>query len=122
MAREVIAAISMAALVVALGCARRHERRAGFEAPPPATTTAPAPTARGGGPIATTPDAALTQTYLLDANAPLAEPIAGSKADAQADGPSGGTYGASSDDKSPGAQYESQPRAGIDQPNSVNGP
>jgi len=61
----VIAAVMpMVALVVALGCSRSE---------PPSSTWVNPPSAIGGGPPAEfAPDAALTPTFGLDANAVLA--------------------------------------------------
>ena len=121
--RVIAAVMPMVALVVALGCSRSSDRRASDvyaapEVPPPSSTWVNPPSAIGGGPPAEfAPDAALTPTlptFELDANAVLAEPpMAPEKGDAQADGPSGGTFGASSDDNSPGAPYVKEGSAGV---------
>ena len=118
--RRVIATIvPMVALAALLGCGRRADRRAADlyaspEVPPPSS-----PSAVGGGPPVVAapsvdvPDAALTPTFELDATSVLGEPaIVPQKGDAQADGPSGGTFGASSDDRSPGASFEDEHAAG----------
>jgi hypothetical protein len=120
----VVIAVLVLAILVALGCGKSGERRASdVYAPAPIA----APSAIGGGPPVAldAPDAALTPRYELDANAVLAEPVtnpASEKGDGQADGPSGGTYGASSDDRSPGAAYEREGRAGVAQPTTAPGP
>ena len=144
MARFVVFVAPMVALALAVagGCAR-SERRAdegqnfqpsgfaprtlpGATGRTAASSATAAPSAFGGGPPGIDrPDAALVPEYTLDANAVLGERgprTAQSKPDAQADGPSGGTYGASSDDRSPGAAEEQERAAGVDEPNTVGGP